>query len=236
VLAAPSAPAAVAVETPESIAPRPIAPTPPPPPEKPLEPTIAPQPAIKPAAPAPRKIVTARPKEQKNTPAPAPEPAIKTPPPITPKRRISAAQLLASRNEEIAHFTTELDRISSAYAKHPRRKAISASTKEHKYAAYLDAWRRKVERIGNLNYPDEARRKKLFGNLILHVAVKADGSVQHIRVLHSSGHKVLDDAAVRIVSLSSPFAPFPPDILREVDVLDITRTWQFLNNNRLGWK
>lgn len=148
----------------------------------------------------------------------------------------SVAQLFASKNREIAHLTAELQRKSSAYAKLPRRKAISASTKEYKYAAYLDAWRRKVERIGNLNYPDEAKRQGLYGNLILHVAVRQDGSVEQVRVLHSSGHKLLDDAAVRIVRLAAPFSPFPQEIREESDILDITRTWQFLRSNQLGSK
>ncbi|MEN8167091.1 MAG: TonB family protein, partial [Pseudomonadota bacterium] len=126
------------------------------------------------------------------------KPVIQTPPKPT------SAQLFASRDQEIAHLTAELERKTLAYARLPKRKAISASTKEYKYAAYLDAWRRKVERIGNLNYPDEAKRQELYGNLILHVAVRKDGSVEQIRVLHSSGHKLLDDAAIRIVRLAAP--------------------------------
>jgi len=149
---------------------------------------------------------------------------------------VSAAQLLTSVDEEIARLTSELDRRSNAYAQRLRRKAVSAGTTEYKYAAYLDAWRRKVERIGNLNYPEQARRDRLYGDLVLHVAVRADGSVQDIRVAHSSGHPVLDEAAIRIVQRAAPFAPFPPNIRKEVDLLDITRTWQFLSGNRLGWK
>jgi protein TonB len=99
----------------------------------------------------------------------------------------------------------------------------------------MEGWRRKVERIGNLNYPREARELGLFGSLILHVAVRSDGSIEGIRVVRSSGHEVLDQAAVRIVELAAPFAPFPPNIKRETDVLDITRTWQFQRNHQLGW-
>ncbi len=152
---------------------------------------------------------------------------------IPPSPLPSARQLLVSKNLEIARLTAELERKTQAYAKMPKRKAISASTKEYKYAAYLDAWRRKVERIGNLNYPDQARRDKLYGNLVLHVAVKSDGSVEQIRVLHSSGHQLLDDAAVRIVRLAAPFSPFPNEIREETDILDITRTWQFLRSGQL---
>jgi protein TonB len=149
---------------------------------------------------------------------------------------LSASQLLTSKDLEIARLTADLERRTLAYAKMPKRKAISASTKEYKYAAYLDAWRRKVERIGNLNYPDQAKRASLYGNLILHVAVRADGSVERIRVLHSSGHKILDDAAVRIVRLSAPYSPFPEEIRKETDILDITRTWQFLRSGQFGSK
>ena len=86
---------------------------------------------------------------------------------------------------------------------------------------------------GNLNYPDEARRRKLYGNLILQVSLKADGTIEEIKVRKSSGHKLLDDAAIRIVRLAAPYAPFPEEIRKETDVLDIVRTWQFLNSNRL---
>ncbi|MES9843885.1 MAG: energy transducer TonB [Candidatus Sedimenticola sp. PURPLELP] len=151
-----------------------------------------------------------------------------------PKRkRLTAAQLLASTDQEIQRLTAELDRKTKAYAKRPRRKRLTASTQEYTYASYLDTWRRKVENVGNLNYPDEAKRRKLYGNLILHVAVKKDGTVERIRVLKSSGHKLLDDAAVRIVRLASPFSPFPAEIRKETDILDITRTWQFLHSNKL---
>jgi len=150
--------------------------------------------------------------------------------------RVTAAQILASRNLEIAELTARIQSSSAAYANRPRRKAVSASTREYKYASYLEAWRRKVERVGNLNYPEEAKRHKMYGNLILHVAVRDDGSIERIRVLRSSGFELLDEAAIKIVELSAPFAPFPPDIRAETDILDITRTWKFLSSNRLGWE
>ncbi len=199
--------------------------------------TPEPEPVSEPTSPTPqpsKKLVAQ--KASKTTVDSAPPPKTQETAKPKKRKRLSISQLLASSNQEIKRISAELDRKTKAYAKRPRRKAINASTKEYKYATYLDAWRRKVERVGNLNYPDEAKRKKLYGNLVLHVAVRADGSIDSLRILHSSGHKLLDDAAVRIVKLAAPFAPFPPDILNETDILDITRTWRFLSSNRLGWK
>ncbi|HHI76456.1 MAG TPA: energy transducer TonB [Gammaproteobacteria bacterium] len=182
--------------------------------------------AVRPEPVRQKRIVTARRSPHRET-VRNPRPTVQTTP------RPSAAQLLASTQREIDRLTAELDRHSQAASRHKRRKVLNASTQEYKYASYLEAWRKKVERIGNLNYPDEAKRRRLYGSLILHVAVRADGSIEQIRLLRSSGHKILDDAAIRIVRLSAPFAPFPPDIRKEVDVLDITRTWQFRSGNRL---
>jgi len=106
----------------------------------------------------------------------------------------------------------------------------------HKYvaAAYERAWQKKVERIGNLNYPDEARRKGLSGRLLMSVYVARDGTVRKIKVHHSSGYHVLDDAAVRIVRLAAPFAAFPKELAAQTDVLVITRTWTFYNESGLA--
>ena len=112
----------------------------------------------------------------------------------------------------------------------PRRKFISASSREYKYAAYMEAWRAKVERVGNLNYPEEARQRGISGNLVLDVALTPDGDIHQITVRRSSGHKILDEAAIRIVELAAPYAPFPPSIRADTDLLHITRTWQFLHN------
>lgn len=174
----------------------------------------------------PEVITTPQPAKRK-VETPPPRPTVKE----KPRRKLS--QLLASTQLEIDRLTAELDRRTRSASKQERRKPVNSSTQEYKYAAYLEAWRAKVEKIGNLNYPDEAKRKKLYGNLLMHVAVRADGSVERIRVVRPSGHKLLDDAAVRIVRLSAPFAPFPPEIREETDILDITRTWQFLDGESL---
>ncbi len=144
----------------------------------------------------------------------------------------SAAELM-SRSREIARLSAEIRLKQQTYAQMPREKYISANTRESHYAAYQDAWRQKVERIGNLNYPDQAKRQKLSGSLLLDVAINPDGSINNITVERSSGHKVLDDGAIRIVKMAAPFSPLPGEIRKEVDVLHITRVWQFHANNSL---
>jgi protein TonB len=113
-----------------------------------------------------------------------------------------------------------------------RRVTLTPNMKDYRYSQYLSDWRMKVERIGAMNYPEEARGR-FFGSLVLSVALRPDGSVDRIIVIRSSGNKVLDDAAKRIVMMAAPFAPFPPDIRKETDYLDITRTWTFTRGDTL---
>jgi protein TonB len=127
---------------------------------------------------------------------------------------------------EMARLATEIQRESEAYAKRPKKKYISANTKEYAYAAYMSAWVARVERIGNLNYPDDARREQLHGDVLLTVALRKDGTIKSIDIVQSSHHSILDDAATRIVKLAAPFPPIPTE--EGVDELYITRTWQFL--------
>ena len=115
----------------------------------------------------------------------------------------------------------------------PRRKFIGARTQEYRYAQYIEAWRIKVERIGNLNYPEAARQKKIYGSLQLTVSIRADGSLESVEVSRPSGERILDAAAQRIVRLSAPFPPLPEDIRKEADILSITRTWTFTSTDRL---
>ncbi|MDP1708508.1 MAG: energy transducer TonB [Gammaproteobacteria bacterium] len=194
----------------------------------PQEPAAAaqPQPEITPVQPTPKNRLTAK------TPTPReaiPDEAASVAPAETP----SAAELVA-RSMQIDSLSAALDESRAIYAKRPRQTFISAATREYKYASYMEAWRRKVETIGNLNYPDEARRRNLSGSLILDVALNTDGSINNITLRRSSGHRVLDDAAIAIVRLAAPFAEFPDNIRKETDVLHITRTWQFLRGNRLS--
>lgn len=186
-----------------------------------------------PPAPTPeRPIAPPRPPREK-----APEPPQPPPQPVAePAKSVDATRILASRDQEINRLTASLQARSNAYASRPRHRTISASTREFRYANYLSAWARKVERIGNLNYPQAANRQKLYGNLILDVAVRADGRVEQVRVVRSSGHPLLDEAAIKIVHLAAPYAPFPPDIAAETDILNILRTWQFMRGGTLGWE
>ncbi len=128
---------------------------------------------------------------------------------------------------ERARLNAEISREWQEFQQRPRRKFLNARTQEYKYAAYMEAWRAKVERIGNLNYPEEAKRRHLTGSLVLDVSLRNDGSIKEIFVMRSSGQKLLDDAAIRIVQLASPFASFPPEIRSEADEVSITRTWKF---------
>lgn len=113
-----------------------------------------------------------------------------------------------------------------------RRVTLTPGMKDYRYSQYLEDWRRKVERIGAMNYPEEARGK-FFGSLVLSVALRPDGSIDRLQIVRSSGNQVLDEAAKRIVTFAAPFAPFPPDIRKETDYLDITRTWNFTRGNAL---
>ncbi|SEM26436.1 protein TonB [Luteibacter sp. UNCMF331Sha3.1] len=136
------------------------------------------------------------------------------------------------RRMEMARLAAEVREQSQAYAKRPKKKFISSNTREYVYAAYMKGWVGRVERVGNLNYPDEARRQGVYGELVLTVGLNRDGSIKSMDVIKSSGHKLLDDAAQRIVRLAAPFPALPADKTR-VDELYITRTWQFLPGNVL---
>ena len=145
----------------------------------------------------------------------------------------SSGDDLMQRSLEIARLEAQISKNNDAYQKLPRRKHIGARTKEYRFAQYIEDWRIKVERIGNLNYPEQARRQQLYGNLQLSVSIRADGSVENVEVSSSSGHRILDAAAMRIVKLAAPYAPLPPDITKDIDILTITRTWTFTSSDRL---
>ena len=152
--------------------------------------------------------------------------------PETETKDITAIDLIEKR-KEMVNLSEQLNESMQAYAKRPRQVFVSARTREFKYANYMSEWVRKVEGVGNLNYPDAARREGVTGKLLLDVALNPDGTVRNISVLRPSGHSLLDEAAIRIVNLAGPYAPFPPEIARHADVLHITRTWEFSTTNRM---
>jgi periplasmic protein TonB len=144
---------------------------------------------------------------------------------IDPQDRAPTAAEI-KRQQAIAQLAAELRQQTEALAKRPKKKFISANTREYVYASYMRGWSDRVQRVGNLNYPDEARRRRLYGDLLLTVGLNRDGGIKNITIIKSSGHPLLDAAAERIVRLAAPFPPLPRDA--NVDELYITRTWQFL--------
>jgi protein TonB len=186
-----------------------------PPPSSPSE---APKTAVSTRAPQPEKTPV---KSQKDKPQPQSQPA-----PVYDSSQLSA---------EIASLEAELAQQVEQYAKRPRvSRQNSAATMRDISAWYRDEWRKKVERIGNLNYPDEARRQQIYGSLRMLVVIDRNGSVQELRVLESSGHTVLDEAAMRIVRLAAPFAPFSGELAQKFDQVEIIRTWRFERGDRLS--
>ncbi|MFM1897544.1 MAG: hypothetical protein RLZZ385_2618 [Pseudomonadota bacterium] len=128
----------------------------------------------------------------------------------------------------IASLQAQLDLQRQAYARRPRRYTISsASTQKSHDALYLDSWRKRIESVGNLNYPMRARQEQIFGSLRMLVAILPDGTVDEIRILRSSESSVLDQAAIDIVKLAAPFEAFPEELRGQVDILEIIRTWRF---------
>jgi protein TonB len=142
---------------------------------------------------------------------------------------------LAESARAMARLEGEINKNVDEYNKRPRKKFIGARTEEYRFAQYIENWRQKVERIGTLNYP-AAARGKLYGSLVLTVSIGHDGSLNRVDINRSSGYPVLDDAARRIVRMASPYSPFPPDIRRDTDILEITRTWYFTQGDQVSAK
>lgn len=159
----------------------------------------------------------------------APRAAKDTQPDPTPKL---SGRDMANNALAMARLEGEVNKNLDDYNKRPRRKFLSTRTSEYRFAQYMEDWRLKVERVGTLNYPDAARGK-LYGSLVLSVTINSDGSVEKVELERTSGEKVLDNAALRIVKMAAPYAPFPPDIKRDVDQLVITRTWFFTSGDQL---
>ncbi len=148
-------------------------------------------------------------------------------------KSLTAAQLF-ERSKQIAKLSAEINKLKEAYQQTPKHTWVhGANAKKYRFASYMDAWRAKVERIGNLNYPAMVTRKKITGSLLLDVAINPDGSIHSARITRSSGYRELDQAALRIVNMSAPFPPLTKDILKDTDVLHIPRVWRFQQGSHL---
>ncbi len=140
---------------------------------------------------------------------------------------------LSDKALELQRLEAKLARDFETYQQRPKKKHIGARAEEYRFARYVDDWRQKVERIGNENYPAAARERKIYGSLVMTVGIKPDGRIESVEVDRSSGKKLLDAAAKKIVEMSAPYMPFPPEIRRDVDILYITRTWSFTREGAL---
>jgi len=171
-------------------------------------------------------LAQTRPAQSAVPAAPPREPGVEEPGAQPSGRDLADLTLAAMR------LQAQIERQIEEYQKRPRKKFIGANAAEYRFAQYEEDWRVKIERVGTLNYPAEARGK-LYGNLRLTVTIRPDGSVDSIELDRSSGLNVLDAAAFKIVRMATPFAAFPPDIRRDTDLLVITRTWFFGQGDKI---
>jgi protein TonB len=192
------------------------------------EPGVAPRP-VRAQAPAPTPQTQARIISSINgeTQVAVPNRNLKTAPLPLP-----LGQQKVEHDMEMARLAAEIHLRSNRYAKRPSRKFVSASTQEYAWATYLRAWVDRAERVGNLNYPDEARRRRLAGTVVINVGVLRNGSIERIDIVQSSGIKLLDDAAIRIARLAEPYPPLPKT-QDDPDILNVIRTWRFLPEGEL---
>jgi periplasmic protein TonB len=151
----------------------------------------------------------------------------------TETNSVTAAQLY-ERSRQIARLRAEIQQLKQATSRTPHHTyATGTNAKEYRFASYIEAWRDKVEKIGTLNYPEQAIRNNVNGELLLDVAINPDGTIQSMRILRSSGKAIIDDAAKRIVSMAAPYPPLTKEILKDTDVLHISLVWHFRVKNGL---
>ena len=148
-----------------------------------------------------------------------------------PQTAPNAADIM-NRSLEIARLEASVAREWDSYQQRPRRRFIGARTQEFRFARYVEDWRVKIERVGEMNYPQAARDQRIYGSLVVTVSIKADGSLERVDINRSSGQRILDAAALRIVQLAAPYAPFPPDIAKDTDIISISRTWLFTRSDQ----
>lgn len=204
-------------------------------PQRPREPVSAPVPRPEQGL-APVPIRAQSPPAQAAQPlsllvsrSPGAEPVpIEPPRPETPPSPLPLAEQRLEQRIEMARLAAEIERRQAQYAQRPKRKFVSASTEEYAFAHYLRQWVERVERVGNANYPERARAERLEDRLVMTVAVRRDGSVESVVLNTPSRYEILNQAARRIVDLAAPYPPLPRTA-DAIDVLHITRTWEFRN-------
>ena len=155
-----------------------------------------------------------------------------TAPPAPVQPAIDASQL-NQQAREMANLQARISQQWDEYQKRPKRAFVGANVKEYAFARYVEDWVTKVERVGNVNYPEAARRQGIYGSLRLTVSIYADGRIESVEVDRTSGSKILDAAAIKIVELAAPYAAFPDDMRKKADILSITRTWSFTRSDQL---
>lgn len=168
-------------------------------------------------------------KPEGDTPPPRPQ----TPPSVDASQISQQARDIVQQQREMAQLQASISQQWDEYQKRPKRAFIGANVREYAFARYVEDWVAKVERIGNLNYPEAARRQGIYGSLKLTVSIYADGRIEAIDIDRSSGFRILDAAAIKIVELGAPYAPFPDEMRKKADILSITRTWTFTRSDKL---
>lgn len=158
--------------------------------------------------------------------------SVEAAPQAMPRREVDSADLMLQASEA-AKLQAQISRNWEEYQKRPRREFVGANAKSYAFARYVEDWVAKVERVGNLNYPDAARRQGIYGSLRLTVSIFADGRVEKIEIDKTSGSKILDQAATRIVELAAPYAAFSREMREKADIISITRTWTFTRSDQL---
>ncbi len=156
-----------------------------------------------------------------------------TPPSPTPAQPAVNASQLDEQAREMAQLQARISQQWDEYQKRPKRAFVGANVREYAFARYVEDWVTKVERIGNVNYPEAARRQGIYGSLRLTVSIYSDGRIENVDIDRSSGSKILDTAAIKIVELAAPYAPFPDEMRKKADILSITRTWTFTRSDQL---
>jgi protein TonB len=165
--------------------------------------------------------------------------------PVAQKYNTPAPVSLAESSLEQFRLIAQINREIDTYQKRPHRAIVGARTQEISYARYIEDWRLKIERIGNLNYPEAARRNGIYGYLKLEVCIEPSGRLYdpppgetNPTIVQRSNSRVLDAAAVKIVEMSAPFGAFPPEMREAMrkehkEILCVIRTWSFTREDQL---